>query len=100
MMEKLTFLELAKKVLREEIGHCLHPKSGKWQLPRGTNSALQSRGKTPEATLYSAIFTDARDNPNSGFVKIGARPARYFLKGLAEQKGPPNLRGRLLPPKR
>ena len=34
--------------------------------------------------FYSAIFTDARDNPDTTFVKIGAMPARYFLKTLAQ----------------
>lgn len=90
-MTKLTFLALAKKVLTEE-GRPLSP-SEIWKiaLPKGYTSMLDSQGKTPAATLYSAIFTDARENPETAFFKIGARPARYFLKSLAETTKPSEL---------
>jgi len=49
---------------------------------------LRSQGKTPAQTLYAAIFSDARDNPETLFTKIGDRPARYYLKNLAREKKP------------
>jgi len=90
-MEKLTFLELAKKVLREENRPLSPSEIWKVATAKEYESALQSQGKTHSATLYSAVFTDARDNPNSEFVKIGARPARYFLRELIAAKKPAEL---------
>lgn len=85
-MTKLTFLELAKKVLFE-AQRPLSP-SEIWgiSVTKKYVALLKARqGKTPAATLYASIFNDARDNPNSIFVKIGSRPARYFLKELADK---------------
>ena len=45
---------------------------------------FRGKGKTPERTLYSAVFLDERDNPNSIFIKYDTRPARYYLKNLAD----------------
>jgi uncharacterized protein len=88
---KLTFLELAKKVLTEE-NRPLSP-SEIWKLAtaKGYDTAVGSEGKTPAHTLYSVIFTDQRDNPNSAFIKVGSRPYRYFLKELAAGKKPEEL---------
>ncbi len=85
-MEKMTFLELAKKVLREENRPLSPSEIWKLAVAKGYDSALRSRGKTPAQTLYAAIFTDERDNPRSEFIKLGGRPARYFLKDLAQTK--------------
>ncbi len=41
---------------------------------------IKSSGKTPWQTLGARIFVDVRDNPNSKFIKVGKRPARFFLK--------------------
>ena len=43
-------------------------------------SKINSSGKTPWQTLGARLFVDVRDNPNSRFVKVGKRPARFFLK--------------------
>ena len=90
-MAKLTFLDLAKKVLTEERRPLSPSEIWKTAMARGHTSMLDSQGKTPAATLYSSIFTDARDNPETLFIKIGARPARYFLKSLAESTKPSEL---------
>ena len=57
-----------------------------WKIAvsKGHDSRLRGKGKTPERTLYSAIFLDERDNPNSIFIKYDTRPARYYLKNLAD----------------
>jgi hypothetical protein len=46
---------------------------------------LTTRGHTPEAALYSALFTNTRDDRDTIFVTIGDRPVRYFLKAMAGQ---------------
>jgi uncharacterized protein len=90
-MVKPTFLDLAKRVLTQE-GRALSP-SEIWKIAvaKGYTSTLDFVGKTPAHSLYSAIFLDARDNPESAFFKIGARPARYFLKSLAAETKPSDL---------
>jgi hypothetical protein len=90
-MPKLTFLDLANKVLIEEKRPLSPSEIWKIAVARGYVSLLSSEGKTPAATLYAAIFTDARDNPDTIFIKVGARPARYFLKTLAEKVRPSDL---------
>ena len=78
----LTFLELAKQIL-SEANRPLSP-SEIWKLAVAKNyvSRLDTVGKTPQQTLYTAILLDARDNPDSKFIKYDTRPARYFLKCL------------------
>ncbi|MEG6508616.1 HTH domain-containing protein [Methyloligella sp. 2.7D] len=85
-MEKLTFLKLAKRVLSEENRPLSPSEIWKVATAKGYDSQLQSQGKTPGQTLYSAVFLDQRDNPLSEFVKVGTRPARYFLKELATKQ--------------
>ena len=41
---------------------------------------IKTKGKTPWRTLGARLFVDVRDNPNSKFIKVGKRPARFFLK--------------------
>ncbi len=86
-MPKMTFLGLAEKILREQ-NKPLSP-SEMWNIAvsKGYDTQLDSQGKTPAATLYSAIFTNARTDPETKFVKLGQRPARYFLKQLVDEKG-------------
>jgi len=90
-MPKLTFLDLANKVLTEEKRPLSPSEIWKIAVAKGYVPLLSSEGKTPASTLYGAIFTDARDNPDTIFVKVGARPARYFLKTLAERWQPAEL---------
>jgi HB1, ASXL, restriction endonuclease HTH domain/Bacterial SH3 domain len=90
-MAKTTFLELAKNVLTEEKRPLSPSEIWKIAVAKGYDSQLATKGKTPASTLYSAIFTDARINPNTVFIKVGARPARYFLKELAEAQQPAEL---------
>lgn len=85
-MVKLTFLSLAEKILREQ-GKPLSPAEiWKTAVSKGYDKEVETEGRTPAATLYSAIFTNTRDHPDTIFVKLGQRPARYFLKELLPGK--------------
>jgi hypothetical protein len=81
-MAKLTFLALAEQILREERKPLSPSEIWKIAVAKGYDKRLESKGKTPDASLYSVIFTNTRDDPKSVFIKIGDRPARYFLKEL------------------
>jgi hypothetical protein len=82
VMEKLTFLELAKKVIREENRPLAPSEIWKIAVSKGYEKFLETTGKTPAQTLYSAIFLNERDSPDTEFVKYDTSPARYFLKDL------------------
>ncbi len=76
----LTFKAFAKRVL-ENSDIPLTPQEiweqGKeMQLDR----QLNSKGLTPWSTIGAQLFVDTRDNPDSVFIKVGKRPARFFLK--------------------
>lgn len=49
-------------------------------VEKGFDKELGSKGKTPSTSLGATVHVDARDNPNSLFVSIGARPMRFILK--------------------
>lgn len=53
----------------------------------GLDKRLKTEGKTPWNSLGAQLFVDVRDNPDSQFIKVGKRPARFFLKSrLSEIK--------------
>jgi len=90
-MAKLTFLDLAKRVLTEEKRPLSPSEIWKIAEARSYTALLDSQGKTPAQTLYSVIYTNARDDPDSVFVKVGARPNRYYLRALAAATKPADL---------
>jgi len=82
-MEKLTFIELAKRILEEER----KPLSATdiWEIAKtkGYDDLLHSQGKTPWATLGAQLYCNVRDRKASPFIKIGTRPKLFHLKKLA-----------------
>ena len=86
LMGNLTFLGLAERVLEEEKRPLSPNEIWTIAVSKGYDRELRSTGKTPSATLYSAIMTDAF-GVKSKFVKVSERPARYFIKRLAIGNG-------------
>jgi hypothetical protein len=82
-MPKLTFLGLAEQILREERRPLSPSEMWRIAVAKGYDKQLETKGKSPQATLYSAIFSNERENPSSAFVKVGERPKRYYLKEFA-----------------
>ena len=76
----MRYLQLAEKVL-DEAHRALSP-TEIWKVAetKQWTAQLEQRSKRPVSTLYGAMFTDSRDNPNSTFIRIGTRPIRYYLK--------------------
>jgi hypothetical protein len=83
----ITFLQMAKKVLEEEN----QPLSASeiWQIAVNKNydKLVDSKGKTPWATLGALIYVDVRDNSTTDFLPLGARPKRFILKSQADILG-------------
>jgi len=46
----------------------------------GLKAKLSIAGKTPWQTLGARLYVEVRDNEDSKFIKVGKRPARFFLK--------------------
>ncbi len=85
-MPKLTFYELAIKVL-SEVKQPLSPSEiWKFSVSKGYDQQLSTKGKTPAQTLYSVIFLDERDNPKTPFEKVGSQPYRYALKSFPKSE--------------
>ncbi len=53
-----------------------------WELAKtsGLSAKIKTSGKTPWQTLGAQLYVDVRDNSESKFIKVGKRPARFFLK--------------------
>ncbi|MGC9777800.1 MAG: hypothetical protein HZR80_00995 [Candidatus Heimdallarchaeota archaeon] len=83
-MSKLTFIELAKKVLDEEK-KALSPMEI-WEIAKlkGYVEKLGSKGISPERTLWAVLYRDEMKT-NSPFILIDERPKRYALKSLHEK---------------
>ncbi len=82
-MEKLTFVELAIRIIEEEK----KPLSATdiWEIAKtkGYDKLLHSQGKTPWATLGAQLYCNVRDHKDSPFIKVGTRPKLFHLKKLA-----------------
>jgi uncharacterized protein len=81
-MAKLTFLGLAQQVLKEMKQPLSPSEIWKIAVAKGYDKQLESKGKTPGASLYSVIFLNERDKSDTAFKKVSERPARYLLKEL------------------
>jgi hypothetical protein len=92
----MTFLDVAEVVLQNSKAPLTPDEIWNEAMQSGAVQQLKIRGKTPIATLGARLYVDTRDNPNSKFVKVGARPSRFFLKSLAGNL-PPQLLQTTLP---
>jgi hypothetical protein len=83
----ITFLQMAQKVLSDEKQPLTASEIWEIAVRRGYEKLVDSKGKTPWATLSAQIYVDVRDNPSCVFVPIGARPKRFILKSQADTFG-------------
>ncbi|OIO97294.1 MAG: hypothetical protein AUJ96_23445 [Armatimonadetes bacterium CG2_30_66_41] len=93
-MATYSFLDLAHDVLRDASKPLTYQEI--WQA--GTEAALVAKvrtsGKTPWQTLGSQLYVEVRDNDASMFVKVGKRPARFFL-AARQPELPPDVIARI-----
>jgi len=81
-MKKLTFLELAKKVLEEEEKPLSAEEIWTVAQEKSYDKEIGTKGKTPVATIAARIYIDIRDNKDSNFIKLDSIPKRFYLHGL------------------
>lgn len=82
-MEKITFLQLAKKLMEEEKRPLSTAEMWELTVQKGYDKLLSSLGKTPWNTIGAQIYVNMRDVENSPFIKVETKPRKFFLKGMA-----------------
>jgi len=75
-----TFHDLAFDVLEKTKKPMTYQEIWEEAVNLTLNNKIKTSGKTPWQTLGARLFVDVRDNANSKFIKVGKRPARFFLK--------------------
>lgn len=76
----ISFLDLALEVLKSAQRPLTYQEIWEEAKASGITGKLKTAGKTPWQSLGAQLYVDFRDNPASKFVKVGRRPARYFLR--------------------
>jgi hypothetical protein len=75
-----SYLDLAYDVLKAATKPLIYQEIWQIGVEKGMTPKLESSGKTPWQSLGARLYVDVRDNEASKFVKVGTRPARFFLK--------------------
>ncbi len=65
----MSFLELAERILCEEEKSLTANEIWNLAVKKGHDKQLNSKGKTPWATLGAQIYVNTKDNPKSIFAK-------------------------------
>ena len=74
-----SFLDLAIDVLKKAPKPLSYQEMWHMGEELGLAAKINSKGKTPWQTLGAQLYVDVRDNGASKFIKVGKRPARFFL---------------------
>ena len=75
-----SFLELAAEVLKKERAPLTFQQIWEQAKSSGLAAKVKTKGKTPWNTLGARLYVEVRDNLESKFIKVGKRPARFFLR--------------------
>ncbi|MDZ7696313.1 MAG: HTH domain-containing protein [Deltaproteobacteria bacterium] len=84
-MAAYSFLNLAYDVLKAATQPLTYQEV--WQIgkEKGLTDKIKTSGKTPWQSLGAQLYVEVRDNVDSHFMKVGKRPARFFLKERAAE---------------
>lgn len=76
----ITFKDFAKEVLTKSDIPLTPQEIWDEGVKLALNQELKSSGATPWASIGAQLFVDTRDNEKTLFIKVGKRPARFYLK--------------------
>lgn len=76
----MTFIELAKKVLGENVQPMTANEIWEQATQKGYDRQLNSQGKTPWQTLYAQIYVNVKDSSRTPFAVTDTRPKRFYLR--------------------
>ena len=90
-MAGYSFLDLAHDVL--EFANRPLTYQEVWQngKEKGLTDKIRTSGKTPWASLGAQLYVEVRDDEESRFIKVGKRPARFFLKKRSAELAPDSV---------
>ena len=75
-----SYLDLATEVLKTTKHPLTYQEIWEAAKASGLSARIKTSGKTPWQSLGAQLYVEVRDNPESQFIKVGRRPARFFLK--------------------
>jgi len=81
----ITFKDYAKEVLQNSNIPLTPQEIWDNGLKQKLDIKLKSSGATPWATIGAQLFVDTRDNEKTPFIKVGKRPARFYLKSKQDE---------------
>lgn len=86
-----SFFDLAKDVLSISEKPLTYQEI--WEVGKGKGLAekIETAGLTPWQTLGARLYVEVRDNEQSIFIKVGKRPARFFLRSRASEIKPDTI---------
>ena len=82
----MTFLELARKVLEENLRPMSASEVWQYAEKKGYIQSLQTLGKTPRETLSARLYSSANDPGNTNFEFVGSRPKRFYIPGITPKQ--------------
>ena len=85
------FIDFAKEVLEASDRPLSVEEMWEAGCKRGLDGKLGSSGKTPVRTLSARIYVDLKNNPESIFIQVSKRPAKFYLKGKAFTSDPEKI---------
>ena len=86
-----SFMELAADVLKTTKNPLTYQEI--WQAGKdaGLAQKIETSNKTPWDSLGARLYVDVRDNAHSKFIKVGSRPARFFLRDRKSEIAPDTI---------
>lgn len=75
-----SFLDLAYDILKATAMPLTYQEVWEVGKEKGLTNKIRTSGKTPWQSLGAPLYVEVRDNEESRFIKVGKRPARFFLK--------------------
>lgn len=84
-MAVYSFLDLAYDVLKAASIPLTYQEIWDFADDKGLTDKIKTSGKTPWQSLGAQLYVEVRDNEDSRFIKVGSRPARFFLKNRASE---------------
>jgi len=87
-MAAYSFLDLAYDVLKAAVSPLTYQEVWQAGKDNGLTDKIKTSGKTPWQSLGAQLYVEVRDNDESRFMKVGKRPARFFLKERAAELQP------------
>lgn len=82
----MNFIELAEQVIETVKLPLTINEIWEKGIELGLDKKLNTKGKTPSATLGARLYIDIRDNENSKFVPVGKRPMRFGMKNITQNE--------------